>query len=110
VTTAISDLNSRVLQLQSGTIPSSQPEELSNYYDDAYDENSNWRDIDPDAEYTPIISDADRRAEAMEHIFIDLHGKLVNSKVIETGGPDGHDHFADLMARCYRPYRMGRLC
>jgi hypothetical protein len=69
------------------------------YYDDSYDENSNWKDIDPDTEYVPIITEADRRAKDMEHIFINLHGKLVTSKVIESGGPDGHDSFADLMAR-----------
>jgi hypothetical protein len=42
VTTAITELNSKVLQLQSGNVPSSQPEELSSYYDDTYDETSNW--------------------------------------------------------------------
>jgi hypothetical protein len=101
ITTAISDLNTKVLQLQTGTVPSSQP--FEDYGDFDLQERSDWTGMAgpvphaDDADFMPVITDADRRAEDDHHTFITLFDKLVSQKVLTSTGPDDHELFADHM-------------
>jgi hypothetical protein len=101
VTSAISDLNSKVLQLQSGVVPSSQP--FEDYGDFDLQERSDWSGMAgpvphaDDADYMPVITEADRLAEDAEHTFISLFDKLVEQKILTTTSPDDHELFADHM-------------
>jgi hypothetical protein len=89
VTSAISDLNSKVVRLQSGVIPSSQLEESSNYFDDTYDENSNWRGMDelepthdvPDTHMT----DLERADDANDEFANKLYRRLIDTDIIIPG-------------------------
>jgi hypothetical protein len=105
VTSAISDLNSKVSQLQSGVVPSSQPEELStSYYDDTYDENSNWRgktDLDPAHDINDShMSDLERIQDTEDEFANKLYRRLIDTDIILPGAyhPESssapHDEFS----------------
>jgi hypothetical protein len=84
VTSAISDLNSKVVQLQSGNVPSSQPEELANYYDDSYNETSNWhgaKDSTPAHEADDThMTDLERQQDEED----DFANKLYRRRLVDT--------------------------
>jgi hypothetical protein len=89
VTSAISDLNSKVIQLQSGVVPSSQPEESTGYFEDSYDENSNWRGADnseiphdnPDSHMTEL----ERAQDAEDDFANKLYRRLIDTDIIIPG-------------------------
>jgi hypothetical protein len=101
ITTAISDLNTKVLQLQTGTVPSSQP--FADYGDFDLQERSDWTGMAgpvphaDDADFMPVITEADRKAEDDHHTFIRLFDNLVKQKILVSSGPDDHELFADHM-------------
>jgi hypothetical protein len=89
VTSAISDLNSKVTKLQSGVVPSSQPEEASGYYDDSYDENSNWRGADdPDVPHDnpdSHMTDLECIQDAEDAFANKLYRRLIDTDTIIPG-------------------------
>jgi hypothetical protein len=110
VTSAISDLNSKVIQLQSGNVPSSQPEELASYYDDTYDESSNWRGAEDDPQPHHDIpdshmTDAEKKDDLDDEAANKLYRRLIDTDVIRPGsffpttGSAPHDEFSLLFQK-----------
>jgi hypothetical protein len=89
VTSAISDLNTKVVQLQSGVVPSSQIEESSGYFDDTYDENSNWRGADdpipPQDVPDTHMTDLERIQDAEDDFANKLYRRLIETDIIIPG-------------------------
>jgi hypothetical protein len=89
VTSAISDLNSKVSQLQSGVVPSSQPDELTSYFDDTYDENSNWRGADePEPAHDvrdSFMTDLERAQDTEDEFANKLYRRLIDTDIIIPG-------------------------
>jgi hypothetical protein len=57
------------------------------------------------ANYIPMMTDADRADDEADHLFITLYLHLLEQKLIPAGPLDGQDHFSDLMRKKTFPSR-----
>jgi hypothetical protein len=85
---AITDLNTKVSNLQQGIVPSSQP--FEDYGDFTPNEDSNWTGMDdaplPDNTLNDAhMTEAEQREDNEDHFAIKLYNRLVNTNTIAPG-------------------------